>query len=68
MTTDGLICDAPRRGGRKTRHIAEETRQPVPNSAYNPGDNRTKAPDKSWKYFAGDKFPGVITKKGPPAL
>ena len=68
MTTDGLIYDASRRGGRKTQQIAEESCQPALNSACNPGDKRTKAPDESWKYLAGDKFPGVITKKGPAAL
>ena len=68
MTTDGLIYDAPRRGGRKTQQIAEETRQRALNSACNPGDKLSKASDESWKYFAGDKSAGVITKKGTPVL
>jgi len=68
LTTDGLIYDAPSRGGRKTQQISEKTRQLALNSACNPGDKRSKASDDSWKYFAGDKFPGVIAKKGTPAL
>ena len=68
LTTDGLIYDAPCRGGRKTQQIAEETRQSALNSACNPGDKRSKASDDSWKYFDRDKFPDVITKKGTPTL
>jgi len=68
LTTDGFIYDTPPREGRKTQQISEETRQLALNSACNPGDKGSKASDESWKYSAGDKFPGVITKKGTPAL
>jgi hypothetical protein len=68
LTTDGFIYDAARRGGRKVQQISEEIHQSTFSSACNPGDKRSKASDESWKYFEGDKFPGVITKKGTPAL
>ncbi|MCP4343323.1 MAG: hypothetical protein GY799_31715 [Desulfobulbaceae bacterium] len=47
LTTDGIICDAPPRGGRKTQQISEDTRQPVLDSASNPSDKRSKASDES---------------------
>jgi hypothetical protein len=47
MTTYVLIYDAPRSGGRRIQQIVEETRQPAINSAYKPGDKRSKASDES---------------------
>ena len=46
-TSAGRIVDEPRRGGRKTQQIAEETWQPALNSACIPDDKRTKAYDES---------------------
>jgi hypothetical protein len=68
LTNDGFIYDAFFGAGRKTQQISEKTRRPAHNSACNPGDQRSKAFDESFKYAAGDKSPGVITKKGVPAL
>jgi hypothetical protein len=68
LTIDGFIYDASFGAGRKTQQILKENRQPVLNSACNPGDQRSKAFDESFKYVAGEKSPGVITKTGTPAL
>ena len=67
LATDGFIYDASFGAGRKTQQISKETCQPVLNSACNPGDQRSKAFDESFKYVAGDKSPGLITKKDTPA-